>query len=134
MTSSSARDIADCCGRSRGRDRRLPTTSTQEALPFIGLPDPKASVLKLYGQEVNLFKLGRMPAQVLIDKAGIARYVHYGHSMSDIPENEELLALGKELNAVGIIGPLYCQGLSVELWAEYDRESAGEGGHGLPGA
>ena len=42
----------------------------KESLPFIGLPDPTASVLKLYGQEVNLFKLGRMPAQVLIDKAG----------------------------------------------------------------
>ena len=41
-------------------------------LPFIGLPDPKASVLKLYGQEVNLFKLGRMPAQVLVDREGIA--------------------------------------------------------------
>ena len=71
---------------------------TKESLPFIGLPDPKASVLKLYGQEVNLFKLGRMPAQVLIDKAGVARYVHYGHGMSDIPENEELLALGDEIN------------------------------------
>ena len=71
----------------------------KESLPFIGLPDPKASVLKLYGQEVNLFKLGRMPAQVLIDKAGIARYVHYGHNMSDIPENKELLSLADELNA-----------------------------------
>ena len=71
----------------------------QQSLPFIGLPDPKASVLKLYGQEVNLFKLGRMPAQVLIDKAGVARFVHYGHSMSDIPKNEEILALGDELNA-----------------------------------
>jgi len=71
----------------------------KEALPFIGLPDPKASVLKLYGQEVNLFKMGRMPAQVLVDKAGIARYVHYGHSMSDIPPNEELLSLGDEINA-----------------------------------
>jgi peroxiredoxin len=70
----------------------------KEFLPFIGLPDPKASVLKLYGQEVNLFKLGRMPAQVLIDKAGVARYVHYGHNMSDIPKNEELLALGDEIN------------------------------------
>jgi peroxiredoxin Q/BCP len=47
---------------------------------------------------VNLFKLGRMPAQVLIDKVGVARYVHYGHSMSDIPANEELLALGDEIN------------------------------------
>ncbi|HHY58708.1 MAG TPA: redoxin domain-containing protein [Chloroflexi bacterium] len=71
---------------------------TKEALPFIGLPDPKASVLKLYGQEVNIFKLGRMPAQVMIDKAGIARYVHYGHNMSDIPPNAELLALGDEIN------------------------------------
>lgn len=70
----------------------------KESLPFIGLPDPKASVLKLYGQEVNLFKLGRMPAQVLIDKQGIARYVHYGHDMSDIPPNAELLALADEIN------------------------------------
>ena len=70
----------------------------KESLPFIGLPDPKATVLKLYGQEVNLFKLGRMPAQVLIDKEGIARFVHYGHSMSDIPSNEEILALVDEFN------------------------------------
>jgi peroxiredoxin len=70
----------------------------KEALPFIGLPDPKASVLKLYGQEVNLFKLGRMPAQVLIDRPGIARFVHYGHSMSDIPPNHELLELVDQLN------------------------------------
>jgi peroxiredoxin len=70
----------------------------KENLPFIGLPDPKRSVLKLYGQEVNLFKLGRMPAQVLIDKKGIARYVHYGRSMSDIPPNEELLALIDEIS------------------------------------
>ena len=70
----------------------------KESLPFVGLPDPKYSVLKLYGQEVNLFKLGRMPAQVLIDKAGVARFVHYGHSMSDIPENAELLALVDEID------------------------------------
>lgn len=70
---------------------------TQHNLPFIGLPDPQASVLKLYGQEVNLFKLGRMPAQVIIDKTGIASFAHYGHSMSDIPENAELLALLDQL-------------------------------------
>jgi peroxiredoxin len=71
----------------------------KESLPFVGLPDAQHSVLKLYGQQVNLFKLGRMPAQVLIDKAGVARFVHYGHSMSDIPENAELLALVDEINA-----------------------------------
>lgn len=72
----------------------------REDLPFVGLPDPTHSVLKRYGQEVNLFKLGRMPAQVIIDRTGIARYVHYGHSMADIPENEELLDLLYEINQV----------------------------------
>jgi peroxiredoxin len=67
-------------------------------LPFIGLPDPSASVLKLFGQEVNLFKMGRMPAQVLVDKQGFARFVHYGHSMSDIPENKEILELIDSVN------------------------------------
>ncbi len=71
----------------------------QHNLPFIGLPDPKGSVLKLYGQEVNLFKFGRMPAQVVVDKTGTARFVHYGHSMSDIPDNNEVLALLDILNS-----------------------------------
>ena len=71
-------------------------------LPFIGLPDPEHTVLKRFGQEVNLFKLGRMPAQLIIDVGGTVRYVHYGHSMSDIPPNQELLALLDELNREGI--------------------------------
>jgi peroxiredoxin Q/BCP len=71
----------------------------REDLPFVGLPDPQHSVLKRYGQEVNLFKLGRMPAQVMVDRQGIARYVHYGHDMSDIPTNEEMLAVLDTLNA-----------------------------------
>ena len=68
-------------------------------LPFVGLPDPTHSVLKTYGQEIDIFKLGRMPAQVLIDKAGVARFVHYGHAMSDIPENAEILSLVDDINA-----------------------------------
>jgi peroxiredoxin Q/BCP len=71
----------------------------EHRLPFIGLPNPDLSVLKAFGQEVNLFKLGRMPAQVIVDKQGIARYAHYGHAMSDIPENEELFEVLDELNA-----------------------------------
>ena len=70
----------------------------QEELPFVGLPDPKHTVLKLYGQQVSLFKMGRMPAQVIVDEAGIARFVHYGHDMTDIPENEEVLAILDTLN------------------------------------
>ena len=67
----------------------------KENLPFIGLPDPEHRVLKLYGQEVKLFKLGRLPAQMIIDQSGKVRFVHYGHSMMDIPENKELLDLLK---------------------------------------
>ena len=66
---------------------------TKHNLPYAGLPDPKHSVLKLYGQQIKLFKFGRMPAQVLVDKAGVARYIHYGHSMRDIPPNQEMLQL-----------------------------------------
>ena len=70
----------------------------KENLPFIGLPDPEHRVLKLYGQEINLFKLGRMPAQLVIDKQMVARYVHYGHAMDDIPPNVELLDFLDNLN------------------------------------
>jgi len=73
----------------------------EEQLPFMGLPDPDHKVLKRFGQEVKLFKFGRMPAQVIVDRHGIARYVHYGHSMSDIPTNQDLLAILDELNSEG---------------------------------
>jgi len=67
-------------------------------LPFIGLPDSTHSVLKLYGQEVNIFKMGRMPAQVLIDMEGTVRFVHYGKSMQDIPSVDQMLALIDSIN------------------------------------
>lgn len=70
----------------------------QHGLPFVGLPDPSHSVLKKYGQEVNLFKFGRMPAQVTIDKKGLARFVHYGHDAADIPTNNEILEVLQVLN------------------------------------
>jgi peroxiredoxin len=67
-------------------------------LPFVGLPDPTHSVLKKYGQEVNLFKFGRMPAQVTIDKKGQVRFIHYGHDVTDIPGNDEIFAVLQMLN------------------------------------
>ena len=56
-------------------------------LPFIGIPDPDHQIADLYGQTVNLLKLGRMPAQVIIDKGGYIRYQHFGDSMRDITSN-----------------------------------------------
>jgi peroxiredoxin Q/BCP len=37
----------------------------------------------------------------MIDQGGMVRFVHYGHSMEDIPSNEELLALLGEMNREG---------------------------------
>jgi hypothetical protein len=55
-------------------------------------------VADLYGQEWNLFKLGRVPALLVIDKKGRIRYQHYSSSMSDIPENELVLGLLDKIN------------------------------------
>jgi peroxiredoxin len=71
---------------------------TKKELPFIGLPDPDHSVSNLYGQQVKWLKAGRMPAMMVIDKAGQIRYQHYGDSMSDIPSNQLILGILDELN------------------------------------
>ncbi len=69
-----------------------------ERLPFIGLPDPDHRVAQQYRQQVNLFKLGRMPLVTILDPKGIIRYAHYGASMSDIPDNRTLLDVIDEIN------------------------------------
>ena len=61
-----------------------------EQLPFIGLPDIKSMVASQYHQEVNWFKAGRMPAVLVIDLDGMIRFVEYGESMQDIPQNSTL--------------------------------------------
>jgi peroxiredoxin Q/BCP len=67
-------------------------------LPYPGLPDPKHRVADLYGQEWNLFKFGRIPAMLLIDKTGQICYEHYSDSMKDIPENSLILAILDKIN------------------------------------
>lgn len=69
-----------------------------EAIPFIGLPDSEHKLALLYRQEVNLFKMGRMPLNCIVDANGHIRYAHYGASMRDIPSNEDLLQVIDELN------------------------------------
>ena len=71
----------------------------KENIPYVGLPDPDHRVAVKYRQEVNLFKLGRMPLMCVVDQEGRIRYVHYGASMADIPENETLLNVIDQLNA-----------------------------------
>ena len=73
-----------------------------EKLIFPGLPDPGHAVARRYKQEVNLFKMGRMPLVCVVDADGLIRYAHYGTSMSDIPENKTLLEVIDQLNAASM--------------------------------
>ena len=66
-------------------------------LPFVGCADIKSRVAGQYNQQVNLFKLGRMPAVFILDKKGQIRYSYYGNSMADIPTNEEVLKILDEI-------------------------------------
>ena len=76
-------------------------------LPFIGLPDPRHHVADLYGQQVKLLRAGRMPAMMLIDKAGKIRFQHYANSMRDIPTNKSILGILDKLNQEESVGTNY---------------------------
>jgi peroxiredoxin len=71
----------------------------ENRIPFIGLPDPSHRVARLYRQEVNLFKLGRMPLNAILDRDGRLRYIHFGTDMTDIPDNETFLRVIEKVNA-----------------------------------
>jgi peroxiredoxin Q/BCP len=73
----------------------------RERLPFVGLADPEHKVADRYGQAVRLLKLGRLPLQLIIDQTGTVRYRHDANSMSDIPDNAEML---EELSLADPIG------------------------------
>ncbi len=73
----------------------------KEKLPFISLVDPGHEVANNYGQQVNILKLGRMPALVVLDRDGTVRYEHKANSMSDIPNNRVILDALDSLNSVG---------------------------------
>jgi peroxiredoxin Q/BCP len=72
-----------------------------QKIPFIGLADPEHEVARQYEQEVNLLKLGRMPTQILMDRLGVVRFVHYSGSMADITENEVILRRIDDLDLTG---------------------------------
>ena len=64
----------------------------EERVPFIGIADPKEKLGKLYGQQWNPLKLGRMPAVFVVGQQGNIAFAHYGQNMTDIPSDEEILA------------------------------------------
>jgi peroxiredoxin len=70
----------------------------KEKLPFVNLIDPGHEVANRYGQQVNLLKLGRMPALAVLDRDGTVQYEHKANSMSDIPSNKTVLDVLDRLN------------------------------------
>lgn len=60
--------------------------------------DENKEVVKRLHQEFKVFKFGRMPALLIVDKEGIIQYAYYSDSMSDIPKNTELFEMLEKLN------------------------------------
>jgi peroxiredoxin len=71
----------------------------REDMPFVGLADPDHNIARTYGQRVNLFRLGRLPTMVIIDRAGRLRYRNDGESMRDIVGSAVVLSVLDALNA-----------------------------------
>ena len=70
----------------------------EHQMPFVGIPDPKHDIAKLYSQQFKLFKGGRLPALSVIDREGKIRLMHYADLPSDIPPDEQILSLLAEIN------------------------------------
>lgn len=60
--------------------------------------DPSKKVPKLLKQQIRIWKGGRMPGLLIIDKQGIIQYAYYSDSMKDIPKNEDILAELRKIN------------------------------------
>lgn len=64
----------------------------REELPFPGFADIDNRLASLFHQKVDIFRDGRLPTVVLVDRESRIRYRHDGASAPDIPSNETLLA------------------------------------------
>ncbi len=64
----------------------------KEPVDFDLIGDEDHQLADEYGQQVKVFKLGRMPSQILLDNQENKIFEHHGNTMMDIVENEEILA------------------------------------------
>ena len=65
----------------------------EHQMPFIGIPDPKHNIARIYNQQFKLIRGGRLPAMAVIDINGKIRLMHYADSPADIPTEQEVLSL-----------------------------------------
>ncbi len=64
---------------------------TKQPLAFDVVADSTHEVAKTFGQQVKLLKLGRTPAQIVLDSEEKKVFEHYAKNMADIVENETIL-------------------------------------------
>lgn len=67
--------------------------------------DTDRIITKLLHQEVKIFKLGRMPGLLLVDKTGTIRFAYYSDNMHDIPKNEEIFEVLEQIEGKKLIRP-----------------------------
>ncbi len=67
----------------------------KQPLNFDLVADPQHIIADRYQQQVKLLKLGRMPAQILLDKNQQRAFEHYASSMKDIIENNVIISAVK---------------------------------------
>lgn len=60
--------------------------------PYSILTDLRSQVARQYGQEKQFFLLGK-PAVFLLNQFGKITYAHYGDSITEKPDHDELLAV-----------------------------------------
>jgi peroxiredoxin Q/BCP len=73
-------------------------TWQMEELSMVGLSDPDSIIANIYHQEVKFMRMGRLPALMVVDTKGIIRFMHYGKSMSDIPDNPQVYGVLDQIN------------------------------------
>ncbi len=60
--------------------------------------DPQHVIADRFNQQVKIFKLGRLPAQIILDKDDKRVFEHYASSMTNIIENNVILSAIKKAN------------------------------------
>ena len=80
-------------------DEKVRSYWREHGLSLHAIADPKGELTEQFGQQWKLHKLGRMPAQIVIDCQGRVVFAHYGSGMSDIVPDEKMLELIRSLPA-----------------------------------
>jgi peroxiredoxin Q/BCP len=72
---------------------------TDHTRPLVGLAGPQHQVADRYRQKASLLKLGRLPAQLVVARAGQGRYRRHGYNRADVPTDAEMLTILAALNS-----------------------------------